>query len=188
MQYIQDQDFVSKNYNTDGFPQGEYENCSFRNCNFSRVNLSGINFSECEFEDCDLSNAEIRDTGFKDVKFKNCKLMGLAFNNCNEFLLYFYFERCLLNFSSFFGLKIPRTHFVNCQLQQVDFSEAILTESSFSNCELSQSVFQNSHLENCDFRGSINYSLDPENNRIAEAKFSMPEVLGLLSKYKIKVY
>jgi hypothetical protein len=47
-------------------------------------------------------------------------------------------------------------------------------------------VFNQSNLEKVDFRTSKNYAIDPENNRIKRAKFSYPDVLGLLDKYDIE--
>lgn len=187
MHLIQDQVLKSQDYTTTPLPMGEYENCSFENCNFSASKLSGVIFSECEFINCDLTTAEVRNTGFKEVHFDNCKLLGINFGTCSKFLLSFRFQDCLLNFSSFYGLKVPNTHFLNCKLREVDFSESILSKSVFSNCDLHAAIFQNSNLQTCDFRTSFHYSIDPENNRVAKATFSLPEVLGLLEKYKIKV-
>ena len=42
-------------------------------------------------------------------------------------------------------------------------------------------------LEKADFRTAFNYSIDPENNRMKKAKFSPPEVVGLLNKYDIEI-
>ncbi len=38
------------------------------------------------------------------------------------------------------------------------------------NCDLNRAVFDNSILEKADFRTSLNYSIDPELNRIKKAK------------------
>jgi len=72
-------------------------------------------------------------------------------------------------------------------LQQVDFTEADLTNSIFNNCEFKSAIFERTTLEKSDFRTSYNYIIDPEKNKIKKAKFSMPEVLGLLRKYNIEV-
>jgi uncharacterized protein YjbI with pentapeptide repeats len=77
--------------------------------------------------------------------------------------------------------------FVNCTLHEVDFTEADLTASLFENCDLQRTLFANTNLEKADFRTAFNYSIDPELNRIKKARFSMPGVLGLLSKYNIDI-
>jgi len=38
-----------------------------------------------------------------------------------------------------------------------------------------------------DFRTSVNYSLDPERNRIKKARFSLSGIAGLLDKYDIEI-
>jgi hypothetical protein len=43
------------------------------------------------------------------------------------------------------------------------------------------------NLTGADFRTAYNYSLDPENNKLKNARFSGPGVLGLLDKYDIKI-
>jgi hypothetical protein len=45
-------------------------------------------------------------TAFRDIKFKGCKMLGLNFEDCNEFGLSFNFENCSLNHSSFYKIKV----------------------------------------------------------------------------------
>jgi len=52
---------------------------------------------------------------------------------------------------------------------------------------LAGAIFENTILEKADFRTSLNYSIDPENNRIRKAKFSILEISGLLDKYDIEI-
>jgi len=52
---------------------------------------------------------------------------------------------------------------------------------------LARATFAHTNLEYADFTTSYNYSINPETNRIHKAKFSMPEVLGLLSHYDIQI-
>lgn len=114
-------------------------------------------------------------------------MLGLHFSDCNTFIISLDFKDCHLNLSSFFKLKLKRTKFINCSLQEVDFAEADLSASLFSDCDLLGAVFENTGLEKVDFRTSRNYSLDPDLNRIKKAKFSMPGIAGLLDKYDIDV-
>ena len=82
-------------------------------------------------------------------------------------------------------LKIKKNVFRNCNLKEVDFTESDLSNSLFENCDLSRAIFSNTILEKCDFRSSYNYSIDPEQNRIKKAKFSVSGISGLLDKYNI---
>lgn len=182
-----DLEVKSKDYSTLKSPEGEYENCVFRNCIFSETNLSKMAFSECIFEACNFSNAHLAGTTFQEVIFRDSKLIGLNFDQCSPFLLSFTFENCQLNFSSFFKLKLKNTIFRDCQLQQTDFSNANLSSAQFINCDLSGSIFLNTRLEKTDFSTSQNFSIDPEANFLAGAKFSTQNVQGLLNKYKIVI-
>ena len=183
--YIYDKEFNSVNFAEKPIEIGDYENCTFKNCIFSKTNLSDFNFDECLFTNCDFSNAKITNTAFKEVEFRNCKLMGLQFDECKPFLLAFRFINCQLNLSAFYGLKIKNTYFENCILNEVDFTDTVLSGSTFKNCNFSGAMFGNSNLEKVDFRSSVNFSINPETNRISKARFSVENITGLLDKYDI---
>jgi uncharacterized protein YjbI with pentapeptide repeats len=114
-------------------------------------------------------------------------MLGLHFENCNEFGLSFTFENCQLNHSSFYKTKIKKTLFKNSQLKEVDFTECDLTGSIFENCDLTNATFDNTIIEKVDFRTAFNYALNPELNRIKMAKFSIQGISGLLNKYDIDI-
>lgn len=185
--YIDEQTFTNINYSEKLLEVAEYEYCTFTNCNFSNSVLSEIRFLECEFFDCNFSNANLANVSFQDVKFKNCKMLGLQFDACNEFGFAATFDTCQLDHSIFFKMKLNRTFFNNSQLKGVDLTEADLKKSKLTSCDLQDATFQNTNLEIADLRNATNYSIDPEQNRIKGAKFSIPEVVGLLDKYQIKI-
>ena len=84
--YIENKIFEIIDFTKDLLAEGDYENCTFINCGFSSLDLSNRKFIECEFVSCNLSLAILTKTAFRDIKFKDCKLLGLHFDNCNEFL------------------------------------------------------------------------------------------------------
>jgi uncharacterized protein YjbI with pentapeptide repeats len=129
----------------------------------------------------------MKSTALRDVTFLNCKLLGVRFDECNEFLFSVHFENCMLKFSSFHKLKLKQTRFQTCNLQEVDLAEADLTGSVFETCDLQRTLFDHTNLEKVDFRSSFNYSIDPEKNRIKKAKFSHEGAWGLLDKYDIEI-
>jgi uncharacterized protein YjbI with pentapeptide repeats len=131
--------------------------------------------------------AKLHKTTFREVKFKNCKLLGLHFDDCNDFLISFDFEACLLNFSIFQQLKLKSTRFKGCKLVEVDFSGSDLSSSVFTDCDLSGATFENTNLEAADLRSAWNFVIDPEKNKLAKARFSKENLLGLLGRYNIKV-
>lgn len=180
-----DKTFSARNYTKTLLPKAEYNNCSFIDCDFSNADVSNISFLECEFIDCNFSNANIKHTTFNNVQFNNCKLLGLHFHDCNDFLLSFTFNSCSLNLASFTNLNIKDTPFLNCNLQQVDFTKTNISKAIFTDCDLKNAVFENTNLEKADLRSAINYSINPEINTINQAKFSKEQIFGLLNTYNI---
>jgi uncharacterized protein YjbI with pentapeptide repeats len=84
-------------------------------------------------------------------------------------------------------MKMPKTKFTNCGLQEVDFSEAVLTASQFEKCDLSGAIFDSTNLEAADLRTSFNYSINPQTNKIRKARFSLEGVVGLLYTFDIVI-
>jgi len=185
--YITDKKFAQQDFAENGLPKGDYENCTFSGCNFAKSDLSELAFEDCTFEDCDLSNIKTKKTAFRNIKFKSSKLLGIHFDECHPFLLAFQFEQCQLNYSSFYQLKMKGTKFRGCLLHEVDFVETDLNQSDFSNCDLSGAIFGNTNLQKCDFRTSYNFSINPENNPIQHAKFSVNNISGLLHRIILKL-
>ena len=84
--YVQDKKFGKEDLGTDKLPIADYENCIFINCDLTNTDLSQRVFLDCEFISCNLSTANFIKTGLKNVRFKDCKLLGLHFENCDQFL------------------------------------------------------------------------------------------------------
>ena len=184
---IQDQSFNQLNFAVAPLIKAEYESCSFFNCNFEHADFSEFKFIDCRFHDCNLSLATLNGTVLRNVLFRDCKMLGLQLENCNDFGLSFSFENCQLNHSTFFQMNIKKTIFRDCQLREIDFSETNLSDAIFDNCDLAQAFFTNTILEKADFRTAYHYSIDPENNRLKKAKFSLLGVSGLLDRYDIVI-
>lgn len=185
--YFVEKTFDKIDFTAKALEKADYEACFFTNCNFMNADLSDIRFTDCEFTDCDLSTVKLLKTAFQNIKFKDCKLLGLHFDHCSDFLFEVGFENCTLNLSSFYQRKLKKTRFANCGLQEVDFAEADLSQAVFDNCDLFKAIFENTVLEKADLSSAYNYSINPELNKIKKAKFSIPDVIGLLDKYDIEV-
>ena len=186
MQDYFEQEFNGQDFTKTGLPKGEYEACRFTHCELANTDLTGTRFIDCDFSACNLSLAKLPQTVFQDVVFTGCKLLGLRFDQCSGFLS-FRFDHCILNHASFYGTKLKGTHFLHTQLQEVDFTDADLATAVFDHCDLTKAVFENTALQKADFRTARHYSLDPEKNRLKGALFSLPEVIGLLDKYGIRI-
>jgi uncharacterized protein YjbI with pentapeptide repeats len=142
---------------------------------------------ECSFKNCNFSLAVLQNTGLKNIKFIGCKLMGLDFSGCNNFLFSMSFQDCILDYSTFLQKKMKKTHFIDCSLQDVDFSNVDLTMALFKNCDLMNTTFAGTILEKADFRTAKNYSLDPGENKMKQAKFSHLQLAGLLDKFDLDI-
>lgn len=180
-----DKTFEYIDYSIHGLPPGDYENCMFKDCIFANVSLNGSKFSDCVFKTCNLSSAKLDNTALREIHFKECKLLGLHFENCNQFLFSVTFDHCTLNLSSFFNQNIKKCSFRNCSLIEVDFTQADLTALVFDQCDFSLAIFDQTIIEKADFRTSFNYVINIEINRIKKAKFSKEGLIGLLQKYDI---
>ncbi|MBS1751247.1 MAG: pentapeptide repeat-containing protein [Bacteroidetes bacterium] len=184
--------FVDKKFNAEyfmntGLLTGEYDGCVFEHCDFSNGDFSTCIFLDCRFEACNLSLVKLNKTVFRDVVFKDCKMLGLHFEQCNSNGLSVNFEQCILNQSSFYQCKLIKTRFKNCQLQETDFTEADISASVCDRCDFRGAAFEQTNLEKTDMRGSMNFDIDPEKNKIKKAKFSHSEIAGLLMKYNIEI-
>lgn len=182
-----EQKITGIDFTRERFQIREYEKCTFLNCVFSNTDLSNAVFIACEFHNCDLSLAKVINTAFRTVKFRNCKLLGVRFEVCNNFLLAFEFENCNIDLASFYKLHIRRTIFRNCSLHESDLSEADLAQAVFENCDLAGTTFGRTILEGADFTAAVNFSIDPENNRLKRARFSSTGLAGLLHKYNLEI-
>jgi fluoroquinolone resistance protein len=179
--------FDKQDFTQNPLPAGDYDNCRFHNCRFSNTDLSHFTFSDCSFTDCDLSMVKTNDTAFRNTTFKGCKMLGVQFGNCNEFLFTVSFVDCNLRHASFFRLRSKKTQFIKCTLIEVDFSEADISGSVFDGSELGGAIFQNTILEKADFRQATYYSINPATNKIKKARFSSSGLAGLLDQYDIDI-
>lgn len=185
--YVDDITFEKNDFTTSPLEQADYEHCLFVHCDFTNNDLSGTHFIDCTFKSCNLGTVKLNRTAFRDTFFSDCKLMGLQYYTCDDFLFTVTFENCMLNYSSFYKMKLKKIVFKNCNLTEADFTEADLSAANFDHCDLSKVLFENTILEKADLRTSYNYSIDPERNKIKKAKFSLPAVTGLLDKYDIEI-
>lgn len=185
--YHDNESFTNINYSGQKVAQTEFESCVFQNCDFSNSDFSDNDFINCRFENCNFAVAKINGTGLKDVYFTGCKLVGIDFEGCSNFLFEVNFKKCVLDYASFFGKKLKNTKFIDCSLKETDFSSSDLSGAVFGNCDLSLTVFKKCNLEKTDFRTAFNYSFDPGENKMKKAKFAISGLAGLLEKYNIEI-
>lgn len=185
--YLVEQSFDQQTIIKNPLQAGVYDECIFNNCDFQKQSISNFSFIDCVFNNCNLSNTPVTDTVFRDVKFNNCKMIGVPFytTKTNSFIVAF--DNCILDYSSFHKLKLKAFQLKNCSLQSTDFSEADMSHTVFENCNLQDAVFENTLLLKSDFTSAYNYQINPNTNKIKNAKFGLSGLPGLLSFFKIEV-
>ena len=113
-------------------------------------------------------------------------MLGLRFDVCNKNLRTG-FNRCVLDYSSFYKVKLKGALFQDTKLMEVNFTEADLTSVSFAGCDLSGTVFEDTILVSADFRSARNFIIDPERNTLQKAKFASFDLARLLTKYRLDI-
>jgi len=165
----------------------QFEYCKFMSCDLASADLTNILFIECIFEDCNLSLANMSGTGLQNIRFKNCKLNGVNFSRGLDFLMEMHFEGCVLDKAVFYKKKNKKAVFKDCSMIETDLAEADLSDCKFDNCNMERASFDQTRLKNADLSTSYNFIIDPDNNDIKKAKFSVHGLAGLLAKYDISI-
>lgn len=168
-------------------PPGDYDNCTFVNCRLAGADLTERLFTDCTFKDCDFTNAKLHEAALKTVAFEGCKLLGLHFDDCRDFLFKVSFNGCNLELATFREWKLKGTEFKDSILRETDFTGADLQEASFDDCDLERAIFERTDLRKADFRSARNFRFSPEENRLKGTRFSVEGLPGLLAEYGIRV-
>lgn len=165
----------------------EFENCTFENCHFVKANLTAVAFMDCKFINCDFVIPNMTNTGIKTSDFRGCKLMAVDFSNCSNFMFSPSFQDCMINSCNFEGNKMANTQFFYCKVKETSFYYCDLSESRFDNTEFQNTTFQDCNLMKSDFTDALGYSINPFNNKLKNARFSLPEAQSFLYFLDIEV-
>ena len=166
---------------------GEFDHCVLERCDFSRQEFDGAEFAHCTFLNCDLSNAILENLALHHTVFSGCKWVGVDFGKCSKYQFSAQFVDCILDYAVFDHNTLKKIHFERCSLREVSFNECHLGEAWFDHCTLERAVFTRCNLEGADFRTAMDYALDPQQNRVRQARFALPGVLRLLDPLQIRI-
>ena len=114
-------------------------------------------------------------------------MIGVNFEDCNQFNISFRFNDCILDHSSFYQLDVRKTVFKNCTMREVDFTESNLSNSVFDHSDLLNAVFERSVLDGTDFRNAEHFSINPNQNQLKKTRFSKDNLMGLLDQLNIVI-
>lgn len=182
-----DKTFEDISYAGTAVSGSEYNGCTFKKCDFSNSDFGNNKFIDCVFDGCNLTMMKLAKSTLSSVEFKNCKVLGVNFTDCIDFLFSVGFDGCILDYSSFMLKKMPKTRFSKSTLKEVTFTQANISGSVFDDCDLNGAVFNRTDVSNTNFITAYNYDIDPEINFVKKAAFSARGIHGLLSKYQLRI-
>jgi fluoroquinolone resistance protein len=164
-----------------------FENCIFESCHFIEMPLSDVKFLTCSFSNSELVSVKIDQAILNTIDFIDCKIMGLNFGKCGKFGFFLKFKNCIIENTVFESNNLKKGEFKNCSIRFSDFSECDIREADFTGTEFERTTFHQCNLEKTDFRTARNYTIDPFNNKIKKAKFSLPEAQSFLGFLNIDI-
>ena len=182
--HYQDQIFEGALLKQREISSSTFHECTFLHCTFSDMIFRNCRFVHTTFEACDLSLLQVPASSFAFTEFKNSKLIGIDWTQAswpkNDLGQPLTFEDCALSHSTFIGLNLKGIHIKNCVAKEADLREADLTGANFDGTAFAACLFGNTNLMEADFRGARNYPINPSENKMKGAKFSLPEAMSLL--------
>jgi uncharacterized protein YjbI with pentapeptide repeats len=168
-----------------------FHDCTFDHCRFTEVVFQNCRFVNCVFKDCDLSLTQIPNCSFAGTRFTNTKIIGVNWTQAHwpEEGIWspVEFKKCALNHSTFLGLDLSGIKMERCEAINIDFREANLSQADFAFTDLKDSLFQSTILTGADLSNTVNYQIDPSQNNIQNARFSLPEAMALLYSMDIQI-
>ncbi len=169
----------------------EFEACTFKGCDFSDAVLKRCKFIDCEFVACNLSVVNIEYSRFFDVIFRDSKLIGVNWTRVDwpnmAFSSPIKFYKCIVNDSSFFGLKMQEIVLEECKAHRVDFREGDFSSANFTYTDLSSCLFGGTDLSDADFSEATDYDIDIHQNILRGARFNRFEAVRLLESLEIEL-
>jgi fluoroquinolone resistance protein len=162
----------------------EFYDCEFVSCNFVETVFQKCRFVNCVFQHCDLSLMRVPDSTFSSTRFEDSKVIGVNWAQAHwpstglrDSVGFF---KSAISHSTFFGLILKALQIRHCVALDVDFREADLSQADFAGTDLSDSMFVNTDLTEADLSRARNYHIDPSQNVLRQARFSLPEAMSLL--------
>jgi fluoroquinolone resistance protein len=167
----------------------EFHDCVFSRSSFVESVFRRCRFVECLFTDCDLSLVQVPESRFTSTRWENCRVVGVNWaeaewpkTGLGNPIGFF---KSAISHSTFIGLALTGIEIKYCVAADVDFREADLSHADFGGTDLSQSLFAHTDLSEADLSRARNYHIDPSQNVLRQARFSLPEAMSLLHSMDI---
>ncbi|MDO4467560.1 MAG: pentapeptide repeat-containing protein [Bacillota bacterium] len=189
MKYVENQEFINKKITK--LENIQFIDCIFENCSFERCEIKNTQFFECTIKNSRMVQINFIHSQMRNCSFSKCECIGVSFGNVVPLgSVNTVFQECKNSFFKyciFQGMNMNKFQGITNVFEQCSFHHCELKQANFNGCLLRNSDFQQSNIMKADFRESYGYMIDPRNNQIKGAMFSIPEVLHLLDEFQIKL-
>ena len=165
----------------------EVYDCTIRAARLGRATLRRWVFEDCRFEDCDLSNARLDECVFQRCVFSGCRLIGIDWRLVSKLSFDASFQECNLSLSNFSELSLVGFEFTQSDCSEVDFSKSDLSRARFASTVLTGAIFAQTQLEEADLSQAIDTRIDPLNNRVVGARFSVEAAVHLAESFGLSI-
>jgi len=162
----------------------EFYDCAFLRCRITEILFRGCRFVNCTFHRCDLSLVQVPESTFSSTRFENSTVIGVDWTQADwspaglgDPIAFF---NCAISHSTFIGLRLRGIQIRDCVARDVDFREADLSHADFGGTDLAESMFIHTDLTEANLSRAHNYHIDPGQNTLVRARFSLPEAMSLL--------
>jgi fluoroquinolone resistance protein len=173
----------------DELHSSEFHDCVFFRGSFVEAVFRRCRFVDCAFRECDLSLIQVPGSRFTATRFEDCKVVGVNWAEADwpkaALANPIGFFKSAISHSTFIGLRLRGIQIVDCAAMDVDFREADLHQADFGGTDLAQSLFGSTDLSAADLSRARNYQIDPSQNVLRKARFSLPEAMSLLHSMDI---
>jgi fluoroquinolone resistance protein len=167
----------------------EVEACRFVSCDLQGATLDDALIEDTEFVECNLALVSFGATRLQDVTFRACKLSGVDFTRLGTSLIGspLRFEDCVMVDTNFVSASFAGSTFLRCDLAGADFAGADLSRCDLTGSVLRDARFEQTNLTDAHLEGATEYRISPTNNRVRNLHVSLPDLIGLVLPFGVKI-
>ncbi len=166
-----------------------YSECTFTECKFTDMALRDVVFSNCVFEGCAFHTVDVSGLRMQNTSLLSTACVGIDWSEVRAlgrlFPLFGTLRGSTFKLNNFFKMKLPKLAVADSSFLDCAFMESDLSGSVFRNVDFQSTTFQECNLSKADFREARNYRINTTVNKVSKAKFSLPEVVGLLDSLNV---
>ena len=173
------------------FRREEWRDCVFTGCLFESCVFRGCKFTACVFTNCRILNPRFEGCEMVAGECEECLFVGVNFSDLRlasgKWFPLDRAEHCTWRICSLMDFELGKYDFSDAVFEDCILQQCAMKGADFRRSRFSGTLFNRCDLREADFRGAQGYAVDLETNRLRGARFSFPEVVGLLSSLDIKI-